>query len=67
MQRQPEDKFVLRLPEGMRGHIKERAQSSGRTMTAEIIHRIKEAYNAEEMNKRKMKAAEILGGTSGLL
>lgn len=59
--------YQLRFPDGLRELVKQRAEQAGRTMNAEIILRLKEAYNAEEMNKRKMKAAEILGGSSGLL
>ncbi|WJR67650.1 Arc family DNA-binding protein [Neorhizobium sp. CSC1952] len=34
------DKFMLRFPEGMRDRIKEEAAKSGRSMNAEIVHRL---------------------------
>ncbi|MDW9773062.1 Arc family DNA-binding protein [Sinorhizobium meliloti] len=34
---QPQDKYVLRLPDGMRERIKKAAERSGRSMNAEII------------------------------
>jgi predicted HicB family RNase H-like nuclease len=37
---QPNDKYVLRLPDGMRDQIKEEADRNGRSMNAEIIHRL---------------------------
>lgn len=38
-----DDKFTLRLPAGMRPAIKAAAKAAGRSMNAEIIHRL-EAY-----------------------
>ncbi len=35
-----QDKFMLRLPEGMREHLKAEASKSGRSMNAEIVHRL---------------------------
>lgn len=34
------DRFQLRMPDGMRDRIKEAAAKSGRSMNAEIIHRL---------------------------
>ena len=34
------DKFMLRLPEGMRERIAAEAKASGRSMNAEIVHRL---------------------------
>jgi len=38
------DKYVVRMPEGMRPLIKEQAAINGRSMNAEIIFRLKQAY-----------------------
>ncbi|WP_182422310.1 Arc family DNA-binding protein [Aureimonas sp. ME7] len=35
-----DDKYTLRLPDGMRGKLKEAAQSANRSLNAEIIHRL---------------------------
>lgn len=40
------DKFMLRLPEGMRDEIKEAADRNGRSMNAEIIARLRLALGA---------------------
>lgn len=37
------DKFVLRLPPGMREHIKQNAKDNGRSMNSEIVQILKEA------------------------
>lgn len=43
--RQMEDKFMLRLPDGMRNTIKTFAARSGRSMNAEIILHLSKAYS----------------------
>jgi len=40
---QPQDKYVLRMPDGLRGEIKAAAAKSGRSMNAEIVHRLSAA------------------------
>ncbi|TPW30320.1 Arc family DNA-binding protein [Martelella alba] len=42
--RSKSDGFMLRFPPEMRNHVKEAADANGRSMNAEIIHRI-EAYD----------------------
>lgn len=44
------DKFMLRLPDGMRERIKEVADASGRSMNAEIVFRLNASlsYNSME-------------------
>ena len=34
---QDQDKFIVRLPEGMRGRIKRAADANGRSMNAEVV------------------------------
>lgn len=34
------DQFVMRMPDGMRPHLAEIAQANGRSMNAEVIHRL---------------------------
>ncbi|MGB0467069.1 MAG: Arc family DNA-binding protein [Pontibacterium sp.] len=38
------DKFQLRFPEGMRDQVKEASKESGRSMNAEIVHRLEETF-----------------------
>lgn len=44
---QSQDKYIVRLPSGMRDRIKAYADRHGRSMNAEIVVRLKEAYEAE--------------------
>lgn len=41
---QPQDKYVLRLPDGMRDRIKTAAETSGRSMNAEIVARLEDSF-----------------------
>jgi hypothetical protein len=41
------DKFMLRMPDGMRQHIAERAKDNFRSMNAEIVHILSEALTIE--------------------
>ena len=41
---QPQDKYVLRLPDGMRGRIKAAAERNNRSMNAEIVAALEEAF-----------------------
>jgi len=38
-----QDKFMLRFPEGLRGRIKEEAERNCRSMNAEIIYHLQNA------------------------
>lgn len=40
------DKFVVRFPDGMRDRIREAAERSGRSMNAEIIHRLQSTLDS---------------------
>lgn len=42
---QTQDKFIIRLPDGMRDQIKAAADAGGRTMTAEIIARLQMTFD----------------------
>lgn len=44
---QPQDKYVLRMPDGMRDRIKKAAERSGRSMNAEIIAALETFYPEE--------------------
>lgn len=44
---QPQDKYVLRMPDGMRDRIKKAADRSGRSMNAEIVTALEHYYPAE--------------------
>ena len=66
------DKFMLRLPEGMRDRISEEARKSGRSMNAEIVHRLANSLDFpkfedaglnfdEDLNFSLMQAAHYSG------
>ncbi|MDC7745006.1 Arc family DNA-binding protein [Rhizobium binxianense] len=40
-----QDKFMLRLPAGMRDAIREEADANGRSMNAEIVHRLENSLD----------------------
>ncbi|MBU1313592.1 MAG: Arc family DNA-binding protein [Alphaproteobacteria bacterium] len=45
------DRAQVRFPQGMRDQIKQEARRNQRTMNAEIIYRLSEAYSATETKK----------------
>jgi len=47
------DKFMLRLPEGMRDSIAERAKENGRSMNSEIVQIIEDALIADKVAKNR--------------
>ncbi|MDK3020956.1 Arc family DNA-binding protein [Pseudodonghicola flavimaris] len=44
------DKFMLRLPDGMRGRIKAAAEANNRSMNAEIVATLEEKYPAPKLS-----------------
>jgi hypothetical protein len=48
---QPQDKYVLRMPEGLRDRIKMFAERNNRSMNAEIIHHIEFSMETERQNR----------------
>ena len=53
-----QDRFMLRLPDGMRDKIKAAAHASKRTMNGEIIARLEATFEAEKQSN--------VAGASGL-
>ena len=49
------DKFMLRLPDGMRDRIKAAADSNNRSMNAEIVATLEERYPAPEQFDAKVE------------
>ena len=46
--KQLQDKFLLRLPDGLRDRIKAKAESEDRSMNTEIIRALKKAFPEKE-------------------
>ncbi len=44
------DKFLVRLPEGMRDRLAESAARNHRTLTAEVAHRLQESLDGTEVD-----------------
>lgn len=53
---QTEDKYVLRLPDGMRDRIKKEAERSGRSMNAEIVQRLEDFPNVMQAWETESRA-----------
>ncbi len=47
---QQQDKFVLRLPDGMRVRIRAAAEAGGRSMNSEIVARLETSFSEGESN-----------------
>ncbi len=54
MSREAQDKFMLRLPAGMRQAVKNEANRNYRSMNAEIVFQLKRSY--ENANDEKADA-----------
>lgn len=62
------DKFMLRFPDGMRDQIAAAAKESGRSMNAEIVHRLSRSFggalDADEPEKTVMALMYQLASTA---
>jgi len=59
-QRQLEEKFVVRLPDGMRNRIAQNARANVRSMNSEIIHRLERFTELESALERANKIIDQL-------
>ena len=46
------DKFMLRLPEGMRDRIADAAKANNRSMNAELVARIQASFDQGDLRER---------------
>jgi hypothetical protein len=53
------DKFILRLPEGMRDEIAASAKANNRSMNAEIIVRLQSSFNSDRILKKTFGKDEM--------
>lgn len=53
------DKFVVRLPEGMREAIAERAKKNGRSMNAEIVQILEDSLEEDTHNPDGLTKVEL--------
>lgn len=54
------DKFMLRLPDGMRGRIKAAADMNGRSMNAEIVNLLEQEFPAPKEDAIDRAAREVV-------
>lgn len=54
------DKFIVRLPPGMRDNIADAAKANGRSMNAEIIHRLDQSLAGEGADPAAVKGLALL-------
>lgn len=47
---QPEDKYIVRFPDGMRDQLKVAAKENNRSLNAEILARLKNSQSAQLTN-----------------
>jgi plasmid stability protein len=58
--RQPQDKYILRLPDGMRDRLKDEAAKNKRSLNAEIIDRLEATFVMDEtMSTHEKEMADI--------
>ncbi|MBB6288653.1 MULTISPECIES: Arc family DNA-binding protein [unclassified Pseudomonas] len=62
--RQLEEKFVVRLPDGMRERIALRARENTRSMNSEIVHRLETTVELEAALDRALKIIDQLLATA---
>ena len=58
--RKREDKFVVRLPQGMRDHIAAKANENVRSMNSEFIHRLQATARLEAELERALRTIDQL-------
>jgi plasmid stability protein len=51
MSHQLQDRYIVRMPDGMRDRIREEATRNHRSMNAEIVYQLSRVYSAEETKK----------------
>jgi len=60
-----QERFIVRLPDGMRDRIAEAAKASGRSMNSEIVLRLQRSFETttsthEELDVLKAKILEVI-------
>lgn len=55
-----QDKFIVRLPDGMREQLKAAAEGNGRSMTSEVVERLRASFEEEQARQVPDFTASIL-------
>lgn len=53
------DQFIVRFPEGLRDLIKRSADEAGRSMNAEIVHRLLSSYENQQSMAEAFRGASL--------
>lgn len=69
---QPQDKFVVRFPDGLRDQIADAAKGSGRSMNAEIVTRLEWSLEAQLLDQveqlhKNLDAVRSMAATAAAL
>lgn len=54
------DKFVVRLPDGLRDDIAVLAEDNDRSMNSEIVNRLKRSITLDQLNEEQTKLISML-------
>lgn len=54
------DRFIVRMPEGMRARIAAAAKDSGRSMNAEIVHRLEASFDRPTTSAELAEAGRLM-------
>lgn len=57
---QPQDKYIVRFPEGMRERIAAEAKLSGRSMNAEIVARLQNSFEWQDVGKAQQEFKDLV-------
>lgn len=52
------ERFIVRMPDGMRDRLRESAQEAGRSMNAEIVYRLEQSFRLEAAGLLSPQVAE---------
>lgn len=52
---QDQDKFIVRLPDGMREKIKDSADRNNRSMNAEVVHALQFYFDFDALNEQSLQ------------
>ena len=56
---QPQDKYMMRFPDGMRDKLKQLAADNGRSLNAEIVHRLTSSMIEEAVNLTRTRFVDV--------
>jgi len=58
-----QDKFIIRLPDGMREQLKAAAEANDRTMTSEVVARLRASFEKGALQQEPEHASSLFADT----